>query len=152
MLKKLLVCVSVILALTVMPILAADKPAAKAAAKKGSDNKNSSGSMTLIDAIRAAQDECNANYPGATPFKAEYKMLKSGNGKYEVSLKVNEESFVKVTVSSEGKCKLNDKKGELFPMKKSGKNKGEGKDKESKKGKGKGKKKAAAEDAEPAEE
>ena len=152
MLKKMVVCLAMLLALTILPILGAEKAAAKKGDKPAAAAKKSgSGSMTLIDAIRAAQEECKAKYPDAVPFKAEIKSSKSGKSKFDISLKVNEESFVKVSVSMEGNCKLNDKKGELFPMKKGGSKKG-GEGKEGKKGKGKGGKKKGAEEEEESEE
>jgi len=108
----------------------------------------------LIDSIRSAEETCAEKYPGSQAIKAELKTTKGGKISFIINVKVNEENMVKVLVAADGKAKIDDKNGELKPIKKGGgkkdaadgdaPKKGKGKDK----GKSKGKKKAAEEDEE----
>ncbi len=86
----------------------------KAAAKGAAEWK---AEMSMVDAINAALTAVSEKYPAAEAFKADLKYGKKG-GKYTVQVKIEDTKCVKVDVEFDGKIKINDKKGEFFPVSK----------------------------------
>ena len=103
MLKKLLIGL-VVLSVCIVPVLAADAPAKSKKSAKGADWDVS---MSLVDAIKAAQTAASEQYPGAVAYNGVLKINKAGKATYDIKFKISDVEDIKVTVSADdGKCKV----------------------------------------------